>query len=284
MVELELIDETFDINNTSQYHISIQISLNGYCFSILDIQRNKYILLKNYLFKDQLILDQSGKGLNFIHERDEFLKNDYKSVSVIIVSNRSTLVPLPLFNESYISNFFEFNYGIETGEGINFNKLKQTDAVNLFPVNLEIRNIFLNKFPHARFYSQATPFIEKILINNKNNSYSTKLYVNVQTEFFDIVAVNQKKLELYNSFRYKTESDFSFFILYVLDQLKLNPQETILNICGELSKESPSTQLIKSFLKDASFAQYGDQALYSYTLANIPAHRFYNLLNLYHCE
>lgn len=284
MVEFELIDETFDINITSHYHISIQVSLNGYCFSILDLRRNKYILLKNYLFSEEFGHEQFGQHLKMLQSKDEFLSRDYQSASVIFVSDRSTLVPMPLFNENHLGKYFSFNHGIETHDLIKYNKLKQTDAVNLFSVQPDLESVMLERFPNAKFFHQATPFIEKILIESKNKNYGFKVFVNVQKDFFDIAAINHGKLELFNSFRYKTESDFAFFILYIFDQLKLNAEETGLNICGELSKESPHAGLIKTFLKDVAFEKYSTQSLYSYTLANVPSHRFYNLLNLYHCE
>ena len=284
MVEFELIDETFDINITSQYHISIQLSLSGYCFSVLDPLRNKYILLKNYVFTEELATDQIAGYLANLQLKDEFLTRDYHSVSVMVVSDKSTMVPLPLFIEQNIEKYFEFNHGLTDGDVLKYNKLKQSDAVIIYPVPSVLEKIILARFPNAKFYNQAKPFIEKILIDNKNKGNETKVFVNVQREFFDILVINQTKIELYNSFRYKTESDFAFFILYVFDQLKLNPEETRLSICGEIPKDSPQAELIKTFLKEVSFEKYSTQSLYSYTLANVPAHRFYNLLNLYHCE
>jgi hypothetical protein len=35
-MDIVFIDETFDINQTKNYHISIQAGLNGYSFSVLD--------------------------------------------------------------------------------------------------------------------------------------------------------------------------------------------------------------------------------------------------------
>jgi hypothetical protein len=283
MVEFELIDETFDINITQQYHISIQVSLNGYCFSVLDLRRNKYILLKNYIFPDDASADQVSGQLLSLHEKDEFLQRDYQSVYVMFVSERSTLVPLPLFEGDKGVHYFNFNHGLESSEQVRYNKLRQTDAVNLFTVNRDFERVFSERFSNAKFFHQVTPFIEKTLMDHKNSKDAFRVFLNVHREFFDIITIHHGRLELSNSFRYKTESDFTFFILYVLDQLKINPGEAEVTICGELSKDASHTQLLKTFVKDVSFEKYSTQSLYSYTLANIAAHRFFNLFNLYHC-
>jgi len=283
MVEFELIDETFDINITSQYHISIQVSPNGYCFSVLDIRRNKYILLKNYVFPEDTEIEKLPSLVAGIQEKDEFLSRDFPSVSVILISERSTLVPLPLFNENNIEKYFAFNHGLGSESHVRHNRLKQTDAVNIYPVFSLLEKAITNRFSSARFYCQSFPFIEKILMDGKNKSAEARVFISVQKDFFDIVVARQNKIELHNSFRYKNESDFAFFILYVYDQLKLNTDDTAVNFCGELNKESAHSELIKSFIGQVNFEKYSTQSLYSYTLANVPAHRFYNLLNLYHC-
>jgi len=45
MVELELIDETFDKDRTEVYELSIQACLNGFSFAIKDTIRNTFIVL-----------------------------------------------------------------------------------------------------------------------------------------------------------------------------------------------------------------------------------------------
>ena len=43
MPNISIIDETFDENISSSYFLSIQFSLDGFCFCTLDPIRNKYI-------------------------------------------------------------------------------------------------------------------------------------------------------------------------------------------------------------------------------------------------
>ena len=41
-------EESFDLEKTYEYILSIQVSLDGFSFSILDITRKKYLALKSY--------------------------------------------------------------------------------------------------------------------------------------------------------------------------------------------------------------------------------------------
>jgi hypothetical protein len=283
MVEIELIDETFDINITSQYDLSIQVSPDGYCFSILDPRRTKYILLKNYLIAEEYNNQDFASYIGDLQEKDEFLSKDYHSVRIIYSTQRSTLVPSSLFSESHKEDYFAFVHTIMEDENILVNKLLAADSVNLFVIPQVIEKRLMDRFPNAGIFHQSSSFIENLLADAQSKSKDSRVYVHVARGFFDIAVTSQGKLELYNSFRYTTESDFAFFILYVFDQLKLDPEETVLRLSGEISRDSAHYDLIRTFVRNLSFEKYNSASLYSYVFTNIAAHRFHNLLNLYHC-
>ena len=51
MLQFELLDETLDINNTQFYNLSIQATLDGFLFAILDTESSKYLGIKRYQFE-----------------------------------------------------------------------------------------------------------------------------------------------------------------------------------------------------------------------------------------
>lgn len=284
MVEIELIDETFDINITAQYDLSIQVSPDGYCFSVLDPRRNKYILLKNYVISEEYSFQDFASYIWELQEKDEFLSKNYHSVRIIYSTQRSTLVPSSLFSEKHKEDYFTFVHQIKEGENILFNKLRAADSVNLFVIPREIEEKLIERFPNARIFHQSASFIENLLADAQSKSRDFRVYVHAARDFFDIAVSRDGKLELYNSFNYTNESDFAFFVLYVFDQLNMDPEETVLRLSGEITRDSPHYELIRTFVRNVSFEKYNIASLYSYVFSNLAAHRFHNLLNLYHCE
>ena len=68
---LELFDETLDINSTENYELSIQISPDGFSFCLLDIIRNKFVLIR--AFEPVENKQFNSQKLNEILSQDDFL-------------------------------------------------------------------------------------------------------------------------------------------------------------------------------------------------------------------
>jgi len=77
---LELFDETLDINSTENYELSVQMSRDGFTFTILDTLRNKYILLRSHDPDDDKYL--SADKISEIISKDDFLTKKYKSIKI----------------------------------------------------------------------------------------------------------------------------------------------------------------------------------------------------------
>lgn len=285
MRSLDLLDETLDIFLTTNYHLSIEASTDGFSFCILDTQKNKYIALKHFDFDKNVSDDEYDDEFKEILKTEELLNKTYKSVGVINNSIKSALVPAPLFDKNNLKTYFTFNHYLNGAEIIDFNKLKNIDAFNIFTLPSSLAALLINKFPEIKFYHQSTPFIENFLINYKNKVEQNKCVgVNVHKEFFDILVISSENLILYNTFSFRNEDDFIYFIMYIYEQLKLNPELSEIILSGDITEDSAYYQTIKKFIKNVKFDKLSDNFTYSYIFNEIPSHFFVNLLNLCICE
>ena len=282
MHDLSLLDETLDINITKSYHISIQVSLNGFSFCLLDTVRNKYIALKHYSF------DRAGNNfennISKVLSEDEFFKQEYKSSKLIFTSKKGTLIPVPLFNKDNLNDYFTFNHTLGEKEEIHYNKLKSTDAYVVFATPEYLSDLFRKSLPSLKIYHQSAPFIENIFWTGRNKKDRDTVYLNISRDMFDIAVVNGKKLNLYNCFSIQNENDLIYFVLYIFEQLKLDPEKTETVLAGEISKTMKHYEILKKYIRHISFEKTNNQYTYSYTFNEVPAHTFVNLLNLYTCE
>lgn len=282
-MDLVLIDETFDINQTKNYHISIQAGLNGYSFSVLDPLRNKYILLKHIPFTGEMTNELLEEKVNEIQGNDEFLTRKYYSAFFSWQSPRYTLIPGPLFNKKNLRTYFEFNHVLEELDEIHYNGYKGIDAYSLFAIPSELSNIVFRSFGNARFFHQTTPLIEHGLISHGGKSSLKTVLVNIYGNNTDIVVIQGENLILCNTFPWKEEKDIVYFVLYVYEQLKLDGTETPLYFAGEISRRSPVYEMLKSYISKVGFEKPNDQFTYSYTFNDIDHHWFINLFNLKMC-
>lgn len=282
-MDIVFIDETFDLNQTRNYHISIQAGLNGYSFSVLDPLRNKYILLKHIAFPagfSGALLEEKIAG---IHKNDEFLSREYKSALFSFKSPKYTLIPGPLFIKENLKDYFEFNHFLDDLDEIHYNTLKSIDACNVFAVPAEISNIVHRSLENVRFFNHVTPFIEQGLMQYGGKNTKKTVLANIYGSNVDILVLEGDKLLFCNTFPWKTEEDLGFFILYVFEQLKLSGEETPLILSGEILKQHPACDLLKTYVGKLRFEERNDHFIYSYTFNDAEHHWFTTLFNLRLC-
>ncbi len=282
MQNFAFVDETLDINITQSYYLSIQVSLNGLSFCILDPVRNKYIALSHQNFENDLVFDDFLNTIENIIKKDDLLSHSYKSTKLIWLSNKNTFIPSSYFNKKNLKKYFEFNQKLDDLDEIHFKELKYVDAYSIFVVPNQIANIFIKQFPDLNFYNQQIPFIEHTLF--KYHSESKKVFVNVNDEFIDLSITENGKLLLYNNFVYKTESDMIYFIMYVFDQFNLNAENTELILSGFIDKKTSIYSKLKGFINHIRFDKLSEDFSYSYTFNQVPPQSFTNLFNLHLCE
>lgn len=282
MQNFAFVDETLDINITQSYYLSIQVSLNGLSFCILDPVRNKYIALSHQNFETDLAFDDLLNTIENIIKKDDLLSHSYKSTKLIWLSNKNTFIPSSYFNKKNLKKYFEFNQKLDDLDEIHFKELKYVDAYSIFIVPNQIANIFIKQFPDLNFYNQQIPFIEHTLF--KYHSESKKVFVNVNDEFIDLSITENGKLLLYNNFVYKTESDMIYFIMYVFDQFNLNTENTELILSGFIDKKESIYSKLKGFISHMRFDKLSEDFSYSYTFNQVPPQSFTNLFNLHLCE
>ncbi|MBN4051586.1 DUF3822 family protein [bacterium AH-315-M05] len=277
-LNLSILDESFDKKALSYYHLSIQLGLEGFSFCILDTKRNKYIGLGSSRFSkihDYPNLCDEIKEL--IHKND-LLQNKYKSVSASIVHGKSTLIPTALFEKSNEKNYLLFNHSLENDEDIATDKLNNLDSLNLYALPHCVESTLKERFPAVKIYHHSSSLIEGLLIQYKNQN-DKKLIIHFRSGSFDVVALDGKDLTLYNSFNYQTKEDFVYYILFVCEQLKLNPENLKLVLLGEIEKRSDHYSLLYKYIRNISFGERSGSFEYSYLFDEMPKHFYYNLFN-----
>jgi len=282
MQDFAFIDETLDINITQSYYLSIQVSLNGLSFCILDPVRNKYIALSHQNFENNLAFDDLLNTIENSIKNNDLLRHSYKSIKFIWLSNKNTLIPSIYFKKENLKKYFEFNHKLDDLDEIHFKELKYIDAYSIFIVPNQIANIFIKQFPDLNFYNQQITFIEHTLF--KHHTELKKVFVNVNDEFIDLCITENGKLLLYNNFVYRTELDMIYFIMYVFDKFNLNTENTELILSGLIDKNTSIYSKLKEFISHLKFDKLSDNFSYSYTFNQVPPQSFTNLFNLHLCE
>ena len=90
--------ESFDIEKTYEYILSIQVSLDGFSFSILSQHENEILAFST----NQLKISSTAliaRRFNDWLESEELLKKPFKKIRVVVFSQKFTLIPEEYFRE-----------------------------------------------------------------------------------------------------------------------------------------------------------------------------------------
>jgi hypothetical protein len=280
----ELKDPALFKEASTSYRLILQMSREEFSYCIADAALNKYLCLFSYdisgIHDDHHLANLIASNL----EENPLLKQPFSSVMVVYESPRTTLVPAGLFAEEDKGLVAGFTHDLGKDDVILAEKLPDLEACNIFTIPQVLMDMLGKSMPPAIVRSHTGALIEAILLHYKNRPEYKRAFVNVRRRDLDILLTEGKKLLFSNTFRYATPEDFGYFVLFVFEQLKLNPEETELVLLGDIPRLSRQFGVIHPYIRNIRFGERNNFFSYSYLFDEVPAHAFYTLLNASLCE
>ena len=258
-------------NKLTNLDLSIQISLSGLSFCILNKDSNTIIEIKELRFDKRLnpleVLDE----LKSLFKNEAILNNSFNNVTIIHNNDLSTLVPQSLFNKNHLADYLKFNSKILKSDFIAHDTISENNSVNVYVPYVNINNYIYDKFGAFTFKHVSSVLIESIL-NIEKDSKTPKVFVHVGLNHLEIIIVENGKLRLYNTFAYNSKEDFIYYILFTAEQLKLDPETLNLILIGEISKNDDLYDIAYKYIRNISFGDRNDD----YNYANTPKSKHSN--------
>ncbi len=250
------------IQDLSNLELSIQLSLNGLSFCILNSDTNTIGSLKHFELEKRQTPFELLDTLKHIFNTESITGHAYDKVTLVYVNELSTLVPKALFNENAMADYLKLNAKILKTDFITFDDIAINDTVNVYVPYVNINNYIYEVFGCFTYKHFSTILIEQLLKVEKHSNDS-KLYVNVFKTHFEIVAIDKGSLLLYNSFTYNTPEDFIYYVLFTIEQLQFNPETIPLILLGNIQKDDVLYGILYRYIRDVGFGNRFDS--YSYT-------------------
>ena len=245
---------TISLRDTKDTKLSIQFNLDGFSFCITNNSSEEILYFSEYLFKEKKITPESLlKKIEELFKTDFYLQKDFSSVSVVHQNNLSCIVPNTYFSEDKLSEYLNFNIKTLTSDFITFDDIKSIKAKNVYIPYVNINNFLFQNFGEFEYKHHLTQFIEKLI--SINNSDKKVVYVNVSSDSFDVVVIQNKQLYFSNSFSFETKEDFIYFILFTFEQLKLDVEEIQLYFTGDIELESELYTITYQYIRNVLFLE-----------------------------
>ena len=185
-----------DILLENYHKLSIQVSLNGLSFCVLDSIGKTITNCKELSFGRELTPFEVQKELkSFL--RDNAIE-DYAFSDVVVVhrNNLFSLVPQALFDKKEVANYLKFNAKILANDLIEYDEISSYDLVNVYVPFSNINNFIYELFGEFNFYHHGSIMIQAVLAAHKISAEEI-CYVYLSEGEMDVVQKDPKVIEVY---------------------------------------------------------------------------------------
>ena len=246
---------SIDPKNLYETHLSIQLSLDGFSFCVIDKSYNLVQRLVHHDFEEtaatpEILLSR----IKDLFQKEELLQYKYGSVNVSHVNELSALVPKPLFDETKIKGYIRYSSKTYDNDYVVYDEVENHDMINVYIPFVNVNNFLLDQYGSFEYKHFST-----ILLSNLLNTYKFSehphLFVHVEKRRMYMVAISNSKLQLYNSFSFTTKEDFIYYILFVLEQLSMDPETVELILSGQIDSDSPLYKIAYTYVRKISLIE-----------------------------
>jgi len=245
------------INNTEDNSLenfnklSIQVRLNGLSFCVLDTIGNSILKSDRLVFEKNLSPLELQKNLEQLFKTHNLGSSQFSEVVVVHSNSLFSFVPKSLFDVNELANYLKFNTKILANDHIAYDELDNYDIVNVYVPFVNINNYIFDLFGEFEYKHNGTVLVQALL-NNSGANKEPICYVHIDGQQMDITILAQKKLLFYNSFTITSKEDFIYYLLFTLEQLKLDTERTKLQLFGSIEEGDDIYKLCYKYIKDIS--------------------------------
>ena len=267
--------------NKNDNHLSIQISLDGFSFCIIDKNTNGVTLIKNIPFKKSSTTPEKHlKNVEQVFQEEDILNKKYDSLNITHVNDLSSLVPKPLFDPEHINRYIKYSSKTYSNDYIVYDELENHDIINVYIPFVNINNLLLEKYGNFEYKHFSTILVDNLL-NIYKYSERPHVFVDLQSTHFEIIVIANNKLMLYNSFKYQTKEDFVYYILFTAEQLKINPEKFELVLSGIIKKNDDFYNIAYDYVRNISLLENRSKYTFNDKYNEETKRQFFTLLNQY---
>ncbi len=280
---ISIVSDTFHTGSERKEILSIELSLDGFSFAIIDVQSYRYVMVESYKVNDALAPNQLFTEFEKHIKNIPLLFGPFEKVNIAWYHPHFVLVPESLFQHSAKDTLFRFCSEIPAFYQLKAEKLNNLGAFGIYPVPEHLQQKLGIIYPGHKLRHTATVLIESILASITLGQQSADVVLHFGSGHFEVVLLRGPSLIFYNSFAWQTFDDLIYFLFYVLEQFKLDAANMEALVAGNISLDSEKFELLVSYFNKVNFFERSNAYRFGPEFDNLPHHYFHNLINLNAC-
>ena len=241
-------DAAFDIEKTSEYILSIQVSLDGFSFSVAQPDENRMLAFRHtpLMISSEAIL---SRHFDAWAQAQNLLQKPFQKTRLIVFSPRFSLIPEMFYHEDMKEAVSQKLFGKDDELEIAENFIEQMKARLIFALPAGLNETAQKFFEGCKMVHPL-----KLILNNPpetEQDYSLSLLFDAQN--FYAVLREQNRVLLVNNFKIAHIADVVYFALNTLQQLKIPPRNTELFLSGSCTDTESMANGLMPYFEKISF-------------------------------
>ncbi|MBX2828198.1 MAG: DUF3822 family protein [Flavobacteriaceae bacterium] len=231
--------------------MSVQISLTGLSF-LVSSQQGEPLFFKEKQLEQPHTPEELLLVMDDTFRTTTELQSQFAAVQLIYSTNTYCTVPISLFDENKASEYLKFNTKILGNDYIAHDTLKNQGVVVVYVPFININNYIFERYGGFEYYHAVSVLLNDFM-NAEKHRKEEKVYLHLKDNEFDCIVINKGELQLCNTYSYRTPEDFIYYVLFCLEQLKLNPDSINTSVCGAIVKSDEKFEFLYTYIRNISF-------------------------------
>ena len=253
------------------YRLTIQFSLGGLSFVLFDTAAKRVADIELHQSDSLNNSDELFRVLEKDLKARDLNNHTFQSVTCLIDGRTNTLIPEAFYQPDNSHQLLNFNFAIPNNYVIGTDPLPSLQAYNLYGYPEPLHQRILTKWPQAEILHSTSVFLKSL-----PQSEVPTVYINVRNRDFDM-AIMKDQLLFFNNFKFQTKVDFSYYLLFALQQNELSGLDTTVVFSGLIQPSSEIIDLCRRYVKDIQFVTRPQEFNIKELLAEVPFQYYYNL-------
>ena len=245
--------------------LSIQIFNDG--FSFCTTNARPYFNFENHNI-------EQGDAFQKLIESHSFLESE--KIKCLYFNNQATFVPKTLYNPAKKKTYINFNVSLKEGWTIAEKETQDELIKILYPVNKETEDTLVHYFNNISF-THSAQILYDLSSSARNTEESMVMNVHMQDDQFDLLLFKGKELLLFNTYPYKNEDGFLYFVLAVAEELSLSPEDFSIVFFGKYARYKKCYEALQHYHEKITFDDQADFLMFDEK--KHPAPYFLNLFD-----
>lgn len=245
--------------------------------TVFDKAQQKFVWLKSAKIDSAEVLWQNRE-----FKKSLFPELQTLNINLFVSGLKTVLVPAAIYDFSAKEQFFTLNHTLENYERIEAYFAKHLNAYFLYAVDKKRWTDLYLLHPKSIIHEDVA-WLETLLLQHKNST-DTFVHIDISEKSIAIAAFRNAGLLLYNTFVCETPEDKLYFIMFVSEQLRINPHKDYYFLSGNTNRIDDNYILFARYIKELKFQPRPDIFQYSLPLQELPEHLYFKAFCTPICE